>query len=156
MIYDDDLVVNPGFYLSTVTTGPPPSAWCSSSATLTRSKTVESGEHCWGQLGLRKIPTSRGGLLPMEVECEEEETLNIWSRTLSITWRKLFNLLNEPRDLKHFLGGCKNYVWLEKYWKELGIVVNVFTHYVRIDGNKQLLLRLDWRDKWTHSDIDYG
>ena len=67
-------------YLSTVTIGPPPSAWCSSSETLMRSNTVERGEHCWGQLGQRKIQTSR---VPMEVECEtlkqsRERSLSIY------------------------------------------------------------------------------
>ena len=115
-----------GSYLSTVTTGPPPRAWCSSSATLTRSKTVESGEHCWGQLGLRKIQTSRGGGLPMEVECwEAEETLNIWRRTLSITWRpKLFNLYIADRNTGYFKINqgawiSKENCFTNKYWKAI-------------------------------------
>ena len=38
-----------GTYLSTTTIGPP---MCSSSVAFTKSKTVDSGEHCCGQLGL--------------------------------------------------------------------------------------------------------
>ena len=105
-------------YLSTVTTGPPPRAWCSSSATLTRSKTVESGEHCWGQLGLRKIQTSRG--FPKEVEWEVE-TLNI--RTLSITWRgKTFQSTQNIEYWIHYAGDPK-VVWKDfflLYYTKIG------------------------------------
>ena len=123
-------------YLSTVTTGPPPSAWCSSSATLTRSKTVESGEHCWGQLGLRKIQTSRG--FPKEVEWEVE-TLNI--RTLSITWRERKTF--QSRIYRMNKRGPKDSLCIPKLLQRIGRVLSLCIYMML------LLIREKQTERWN-------